>query len=348
VWHRDRDWQLGSDIGWRTQIASVKILDPLYRDDAIAVVGELSNDDERLMFHRHPKLVAMRGGEHLVRWVCGEPARPQITILGLRDVDTAAASQLGDAPFLRQIRRLIAYGPSVELAPIVSSPHLEQLETLVVFDPTDASIRAIARARLPAVRELRLLHVGGAVEHADARGFDAIVELGTSAASPIEILDIDRLSVAIDAVVANPAFGGLRELTALACKLRGCDMLGGLGELRSLRAPSSSFDDEAAIGLVRIPKLVRADLRRTSIGDAGARTIAAATMPTLKALDVSDTEIGHDGVLALARSTTLHLDHLIVSQHLIAPAVTALTGAAPDQLRPSTNLLRHLSLDAAG
>jgi hypothetical protein len=309
-WLDSHDYNLIHGAGGSTGVAgatSVKRYDGSGRLDdrltAVQVVGELSGADEARLFD--DGVIAICGGDALVRWLRRQPRIPRISILGVRSMAQESIAELARSPVLAQIRRLVLVGGGAELEPVVRAA--VAVESLVIYEVDALALRAAAHVPCTHLRALRLIGRWQAA-HSDTVG--ELAELLASLSAPLASLELESLQAPIEAIAGNSALAALRTLGLRRCHLRGGELLATMQSLVAFRAPQSHLDDEAIVALARCARLEDVEIDAPELTDAAAIAIAGAPLPALRSL-VLGTGIGNDGFRALERSTTLPaLTHL--------------------------------------
>jgi uncharacterized protein (TIGR02996 family) len=241
------------------------------------------------------------------------PLLEKLVELGLEGLKPPDFALLADSPRLGNLRCLrlrTGYEARLgDLLPLAGSPHLTQLTELELeqaygSDASEQELAVLAATQLARVTSLRLrrLWVNGARTLAACPAPARLRNLnlcnsGLSdepfsilAGSPL-VRELRRLDLSYNHLTAS----GVEALLSAS-----------LPHLTVLDLSSNLLTEEAAGVLASLPqfgRLYTLDLRRTQLGDAGARALGTAGAPTgLRELDLSYTGIEDAGAEALAQS----------------------------------------------
>lgn len=192
------------------------------------------------------------------------------------------------------------------------------LPNLRLFDVRGCGLTTNAGfARLPALKQLRVLRVGGAQVNDQTLAIvgkmtwltgltvqEAAITnagLGQIARLPLEDITLFRCYSVDDEGLAHLAgMKKLRQATLRDLPITGTGLvhLADKEGLVALRLSETGIDDAALVHLVKLRNLRRLDLHQTRVGDAGLASLAGLT--ALEQLDLSQTAVTTDGLKQLA------------------------------------------------
>ena len=294
----------------------------------VLLTEPLDEDSSRAL---HGRVYALAGTTAILTSIARGSLPRGLEMLVLRDGSAADIDALAETDVLDRITALAVLDDvprTAALARLVARP-LHALESLSIFDVSDALVRALPETLLVRLRTLRL---HGSVRRPASVDLSRVLGGDRGAARTL-----DLAHVSIEAASQNAWMRGdwskLEHLLLNVCEVEPTDLSGlRLPALRELRStayvPESphGLGDAAVASLVPTsPRLEIVSLEKTRAGDASALALAEHGR-ALRYLNLDGTRVGNAGAIALGASVVFdRLEYFHLDARLSFDAACALT-----------------------